>query len=122
MPLVRIEMIKGRSPEYKKAVLECIHESLVRSLGIADWDRFQRIVEIEREDFETPPEKTDHFMIIEITMFPGRTKEMKRQLIEDMASSISGRLQIQPTDIFIVIHEPPDENWGLGGRQRGADS
>lgn len=61
MPLVSVELIKGKTSEYKKTILNCIHESLVESIGIEDWDRFQRIVEIPKEDFETAPGKTDDF-------------------------------------------------------------
>ena len=49
MPLVKVNMIKGKSSEYKKAVLDCIHDGLIESIGIEDWDRFQRIVEIPRD-------------------------------------------------------------------------
>ena len=118
MPLVRVEIIKGKSAEYKKNMLDCIHEGLMESIGIADWDRFQRIIEIDRADFETAPEKTDQFMIIEITMFQGRDKEQKKAVIECITSRLVSRLGIDPTDVFIVIQDPPDENWGLGGKQR----
>ncbi len=118
MPLVRVEIIKGKSAEYKKNILDCIHESLVESIGIADWDRFQRIIEIDRADFEIAPEKTDQFMIIEITMFQGRSKEQKKELIETVTRKLYERLGIVPTDVFIVINEPTNENWGLGGKQR----
>ena len=90
----------------------------MESIGIADWDRFQRIIEIDGADFETSPEKTEQFMIIEITMFQGRTKEQKKALIETVTRKLGERLGILPTDIFIVIQEPPNENWGMGGRQR----
>ena len=119
MPLVRVEMRKGRSPEYKKTLLNCIHESLIKALGIEDWDRFQRIVEIEPDDFETAPGKGEGFMIIEITLFPGRTKEQKKSLIEALTSSLDENLHIEATDVFIVIHEPPLENWGMAGVQKG---
>ena len=119
MPLVRVDMIKGKDKEYKKTLLECIHEGLVESIGIEDWDRFQRIVEIDREGFETAPGKTDNFMIIEITMFPGRTKEQKKALIERVTAKLVERLSIAATDVFIVINEPADENWGMAGKQRG---
>ena len=118
MPLVRVEMIKGKSPEYRQELLSCIHDGLREAIGIEDWDRFQRIVEIEKQDFETSPEKTDDFMIIEITMFPGRTKEQKKAVIEHVTGNIAARLSVRPEDVFIIIHEPADENWGLGGRQR----
>ena len=118
MPLVRVDMIKGKDKEYKKTLLDCIHEGLGESIGIEDWDRFQRIVEIDREDFETAPGKTDNFMIIEITMFPGRTKE-KKALIERVTAKLVERLSIAAADVFIVINEPADENWGMAGKQRG---
>ena len=119
MPLVRVEITEGKSKEYKKTVLDCIHDSLIKILNIEDWDRFQRIHEIKKDDFEKPEEKTDDFMIIEITMFEGRTKSQKKALIEGLTEDLNKRLNILPTDVFIIINEPPDENWGLGGRQRG---
>ena len=118
MPLVRIEMMKGQSREYKKTLLDCVHEGLMEAIGIEDWDRFQRITEISPEDFETAPGKTDKFMIIEITMFPGRSREQKKALIETITQKLGDRLSIAPMDVFIVINEPPNENWGLGGKQK----
>ena len=50
MPIVKVEMLKGKSPEYKKTVLDCIHEGLVESIGIEDWDRFQRIQNCSRKE------------------------------------------------------------------------
>ncbi len=118
MPLVRVDMIKGKSPEYKKTLLDCVHSGLMESIGIEDWDRFQRIVEIPQEDFEIPSGKTENFMIIEITMFPGRTKEQKKAVIETITGNIVSKLSIPPTDVFIVINEPANENWGMAGNQR----
>ena len=119
MPLVRVDMIKGKTPDYKKKVLNCIHEGLIDSIDIEGWDRFQRIVEIPREDFETAPGKTDNFMIIELTLFPGRTKKQKGAAIKAITSRLEKSLGIAPTDVFIVINEPPFENWGMGGVQKG---
>lgn len=119
MPLVRIEIIKGKTNEYKRAVLDEVHAGLVRALHIEDWDRFQRLIEIEDSIFERSEDKTDCFMIIEITMFKGRTKEQKADIYKEITEGLRRRLGIAPTDVFIVINEPPDENWGLAGSQRG---
>lgn len=118
MPIVRVDIIKGKNSEYKKALLDCIHEELIETIGIDDWDRFQRIIEIDKEDFEIPSGKTDNFTIIEITMFQGRSKEQKRALIEGITTKLGKRLDLIPTDVFIIINEPPNENWGLGGKQK----
>ena len=118
MPLVKINMIKGKDAEYKRKVFDSVHKGLIMSLDIEDWDRFQRIIEISKEDFETAPGKTNDFMIIELTLFPGRTKEQKKNAIESITSELVNNLGIAATDVFIVINEPPIENWGMGGVQK----
>lgn len=118
MPLVRIEIIKGKTSEYKKTVLDAVHTALVNSIQIEEWDRFQRLVEIEDEFFERSESKTDQFTMIELTMFPGRTKEQKARIYGEITKELEVRLGIQPSDVFIVIQEPPNENWGLAGKQR----
>lgn len=117
MPLVRIEILKGKDKSYKKKLLDCVHSSLVTALGIDDSDRFQRLFELENDCFERCG-KTDNFTMIEITMFPGRTAQQKAAVIEEIAKSLGSSLSIRPEDIFIVMNEPPDENWGFAGKQR----
>ena len=118
MPLVKIEIIKGKSLEYKKTVLDAVHVALENAIQIENWDRFQRLYEIEDDLFERSESKTDKFTMIEITMFPGRTKEQKSKLYKEIVKELNQRLGIEPTDIFIVINEPVNENWGLAGIQR----
>ena len=119
MPLVKINLLKGKSPEYKKTVFDCVHQGLIESLEISDWDRFQRILEFDRDNFEAPAEKSDNFMIIELTLFPGRTKEQKKAAIEIITAKLVASLSIAPEDVFIIISEPPFENWGMAGKQKG---
>ena len=118
MPLIRIEILKGKDASYKKTLLDAVHDTLAAAIGIPDWDRFQRLYELEPECFERAPEKTDHFTMIEITMFPGRTKAQKARIFEEITKELYTRLGINNGDVFIVIQEPPNENWGLAGKQR----
>lgn len=118
MPLVRIEIIKGKTADYKKTLLSAVHTALKKSLGIPDWDRYQRLIEIEDEYFERSDSKTDAFTMIELTMFPGRTKETKAGVFREITEELQKQLGIRPEDVFIVINDPPSENWGLAGKQR----
>lgn len=119
MPIVKINMLKGKSPLYKNTLLDCVHQGLVESLHIEDWDRFQRIIEFNREDFEMPDFKSDSFMIIELSLFPGRTKEEKKNAIETITRKLTSSLGVNESDIFIIMNEPPLENWGMAGKQKG---
>ncbi len=102
----------------KKTVFDCVHEGLIEAFGIQVWDRFQRITEYDKSNWEIPEEKSENFMIIELTIFPGRTKEQKKAAIKIITDKLSQRLDISPTDIFIVMNEPPLDNWGMGGKQK----
>lgn len=119
MPLVKVEMLTGKTPEYKKTVFDCIHEGLIEAFEIQDWDRFQRITEYDKLNWEIPEGKTENFMIIELTIFPGRTNNQKKSAIKTITSKLTEKLKIAPTDVFIVMNEPPLENWGMGGNWLG---
>ncbi|MCR4787956.1 MAG: tautomerase family protein, partial [Lachnospiraceae bacterium] len=118
MPLIEVNILKGKKPEYKKTLMECIHKGLVGSISIEDWDDFQRINEYDEENFQKPSFKSDDFTIIELTIFPGRSKEQKRKMIEMITENLNKSLSIDPQDVFITIIEPPLENWGMGGKQK----
>ena len=70
------------------------------------------------DDFEKPDFKSDDFMIIELKLFPGRTAEQKKDLIEKITDNLNQSLKIALSDVFIVIEEPSLENWGMGGKQK----
>ncbi len=115
MPLVRIDMYKGRSDEKKKAILDAIHQSLVEAFKIPDDDRNQRIYEFEDSNFERRENKSKEFTIVEITAFKGRTKDTKKLLYRKIVEYLGSKAGILPTDILIYINEPELENWGVAG-------
>jgi phenylpyruvate tautomerase PptA (4-oxalocrotonate tautomerase family) len=47
MPLVRVTMIKGKSPEYIKKMSDSIYQALVEAYGMSENDLFQVIEEPE---------------------------------------------------------------------------
>jgi phenylpyruvate tautomerase PptA (4-oxalocrotonate tautomerase family) len=114
MPVVEIHIRIGRSAEEKKAQLNAVHGSLVEALKIPENDRIQRIREYAAEDFEIPQGKTENFTLIKITMFPGRSVDAKRNLYQVLIKHLR-QLGIDPMDVFIILHVPPMENWGIRG-------
>ena len=114
-PLVKIEIRKGFSAEYKKAILDGVHQALVDALGIPDSDRFQRIYELDMEDFECPTDRTDAVTMIQITMFPGRSFNAKKKLYQAIVKNLGENPGIDGYDILIILLEPPMDNWGIRG-------
>jgi phenylpyruvate tautomerase PptA (4-oxalocrotonate tautomerase family) len=114
MPLVTITIVEGKTREFKTLILEAVHDSLVAAFKIPDHDRNQRIIEVSPENFECPVGKAENFVIIEMTVFPGRSLQAKRSLYQEIVSRLQ-RLEIRGDDILIVLNELPLENWGIQG-------
>jgi phenylpyruvate tautomerase PptA (4-oxalocrotonate tautomerase family) len=116
MPLVRIEILKGRPAPQKRRLLEAVHAALVEAFGIPGDDRTQRLIEHDPENFEIEPGRSKNYTLVEITAFPGRSRAAKRSLYQAIIRNL-GEVGVPPNDILIVLHEPPMENWGIrGGR------
>ena len=114
MPLVKVSLLKGRSIEEKKAILDAIHAALIEAFKIPENDRNQRIFEFEPVNFDIPEEKTSKYTLIEIVAFPGRSLDAKRKLYQAVVQNLN-KLGIQSMDILIVLKEPPLDNWGVRG-------
>ncbi len=115
MPLVKITIRKGKSTEYKKALLDSVHEALVQAFKIPEHDRFQMLYELEKDCFEVPSNTTDNITVIEVAAFKGRSNEAKKQLYKAIVDNLADNPGIKGDDIMIVLQEPPLENWGIRG-------
>lgn len=113
MPLVKISLRKGRSPDYKRAILDGVHSALVETFRIPDHDRHQLLNEQDTEDFEISPKNSERFVVIEIIAFPGRSSEAKKKLYAAIVRNLGDSPGIFGNDVLIIIHEPPLENWGI---------
>ena len=86
--------------------------SLQQALQLPDDDRNIRIMEYEPYLFTM---KKPYKLIIEISMFSGRTVVTKKLLYQLIVTNLSESLGIAKNEIFILINEQPKENWGVRG-------
>jgi len=114
MPLAKIEVRKSRPATKIAALIEAVYQAQREALRVPEGDRQIRYVEHKPEHFAVPPGKTENYTFVEITLFPGRTLDAKRKLYQSIVRRF-GEVGIAPSDIFIVLNEPPLENWGIRG-------
>lgn len=103
-----LNSIKGR-------LSEVIHSCVVDALELPVGKRFHRFFPLEREDFYFPEDRTENYIIIELSMFEGRSIEAKKKLLRLIFERIEKELNILPNDIEITIFETPKHNWGIRG-------
>lgn len=98
----------------QKQFSDILHSCLMDSLKLPEDKRFHRFIYMERDDFIYPDDRSERYTIIEISMFEGRSEEVKKKLI----SLIFERTQaigFEVNDIEITIFETPKSNWGIRG-------
>ncbi len=114
MPVAKIEVRRSWPPEKQQRLIEALHAAMLDALKIPESDRQIRFVEHRPEHFAVPPGATDNYTLVELSMFPGRSLEAKRNLYQGIVKRF-GEIGIEPKDIFIVLNEVPRENWGIRG-------
>lgn len=119
MPLVRISLRAGKSPEYRRSIADAIHRSWVEIVGIPEKDRFQLITEHAVADLIYDPSyldisRSDDIVIVQISLSAGRSLEVKKNLYERMAELVSKSSGLRKEDLFVTLVEVAKENWSFG--------
>jgi len=118
MPLVRVSLVKGKTPEYRRKVGDAIHRALVETIDVPPLDRFQLLTEHEPGDLVYDPgylgiARTNDIVIVQITLSGGRTLEKKRALFRRIADNLAA-LGLRREDAWVNLVEVAKENWSFG--------
>lgn len=77
--------------------------------------KFHRFVTLSEENFIYPSDRSERYIIIEISIFEGRSVAAKKALIRELFVQLESVADIAAHDIEITITETPKENWGIRG-------
>lgn len=119
MPLARIDLPRGKSAEYKRAVADVVYESVVGILKAPAGDRFQIITEHGPDTLLIDPhyfgmERTADALIIQVTISGGRPTEMRQAFFKTVADGLHARIGIRTEDVMINLVETQRDNWSFG--------
>lgn len=112
MPTVKIELLAGKSKKSLFNIRDLVMDAVAESLQLPENDRNIRIIEYETGMFQMKP---PYEMLIEISMFAGRTKETKKKLYQTIVHALDSNKLIEKEKILITLNEQALENWGGQG-------
>jgi phenylpyruvate tautomerase PptA (4-oxalocrotonate tautomerase family) len=129
MPLVTVNLLKGRSADDKDSIATSIQAALVSTLGVPEEDRYQLFNEYDGENFRHTSgylglTYTDQLLIIEITFLEGRDDEVKKSLLAEINRNLVAAGVVGADDLFVLITEIGRANasFGKGLAQRAPTS
>jgi len=119
MPLTRVSMLKGKSPEYRRAILDSLYQAMREIFEIPEDDCFMVIEELEPENFLYGKTylgiaRDDDLVIIQIVVNNTRGPDKKKALYARIAELLGTSPGIRPENVLVNLVDVPKENWSFG--------
>jgi len=119
MPLVRIDLRRGKPREYRQALADGVYEAMREAIGIPENDRFILVSEHDADNLSYDRhylgiERDDDFVSVQITLRRGRSVEAKQALYRNITERLSRSPGVLPADVLITLVENGPEDWSFG--------
>lgn len=112
MPLVSISILKGKSPEYIKAVADGINSAVIETMGFPLDDRYQIIHQLDAECLQLQEREGDRVMM-HLVMRAGRSNKSKQAFYKKVVETLAENPGIPPANVLITITENHDIDWSF---------
>ena len=120
MPLTRISLAKGKSPDYLRALSDGLHQALVDAFDVPPDDRFQVIHQHEpgelvfdRHYLGGP--RSEDFVLFQITAGRPRSAETKQRFYRRLVERLAEAPGVRPEDVMVVISTTQLDEWSFAG-------
>lgn len=118
MPLIRFDLIEGRTDEQLKTLLDTAHDTMVEAFQVPQRDRYQIVTQHPAnqmiiQDTGLGFERSKDVVVISVTSRP-RTEEQKQNFYKLLVEKLGETCGIEPNDIMISIVSNSDADWSFG--------
>lgn len=112
MPLVTISILKGKGPEYIKAIADGVNSAVIETMGFPDDDRYQIIHQLDPECLQLQNREEDRVMM-HLVMRAGRSNKSKQAFYHKVVENLAHKPGIPPANVLITITENHDIDWSF---------
>jgi hypothetical protein len=118
MPLLRFDLIEGRSDAELKTLLDAAHGAMLEAFGVPVRDRYQIVHEHKAsrmivEDTGLGIPRTDKIVMLQITTRP-RGPEAKQKFYTLLCAALERQCGIAPSDVMVSCVDNTDADWSFG--------
>jgi hypothetical protein len=118
MPLLRFDLIEGRSPDELQALLDAAHRAMLAAFKVPARDRYQIVHEhkpatmiVEDTGLNIP--RTEKVVFLQVTSRP-RGREAKETFYRLLTEELHKSCAIAPSDVVVSFIENTAEDWSFG--------
>lgn len=119
MPFVHTYLPESTPVDVREAVVQAIHQALIEGIGMPADELFNMVTGYAPAQFAFSRSfngvaRSDGVVVVEITLRRGRSDAMKRALYAAIARNLQTMAQIEPSNVFIFMHENDYSDWSVG--------
>src|SRR6201996_372593 len=102
MPLARIDLVEGKSAEYRRTIADVVYDQMSKHLGVPE-DRFQVITEHKIENFFYDPDylgihRSENTVFIQLDFLDVASPEQKANFYKAVVDELHEKLLMRPED------------------------
>ena len=118
MPLLRFDLIEGRTDDEMQALLDAAHRAMLEAFKVPERDRYQIVHEhapsrMIVEDTGLGIPRTKNVVFLQVTSRP-RKKKQKEAFYRLLCEELERSCGIAPSRVVVSIVENSDEDWSFG--------
>jgi phenylpyruvate tautomerase PptA (4-oxalocrotonate tautomerase family) len=118
MPLVKFDILEGRSEAQISSMLDAAHRAVVDSFQVPEGDRYQVVYEHRAshlivEDTGLGITRTKNMVVLTVISRP-RSQEAKQMFYDELTRLLHERCDIQPSDVVVSFVINSDADWSFG--------
>ena len=119
MPLVRIDLKRGKSAAHRKALVNGVYGALRETFNVPEEDRFVAVTGHDGDDLAFSRtffgiERSDDFVMIQLTVGNTRSRGQKKALFARIVALLADNPGLRPQDVMINLVEVKTEDWSFG--------
>ena len=119
MPLVRIDLPRGKPAGYTAAVGDAVAQALHAALGVPQAERFQVVTEHGPGTLSIDPaylgvDRSADAMIVQVFLNAGRNAAVKRGFYAALADGLHRAVGLRREDLIVSLVEVQREDWSFG--------
>ena len=118
MPLLRFDLIEGRTDAELQTLLDAAHRAMLAAFKVPERDRYQIVNEhkpsrmiVEDTGLDIP--RTKDVVVVTVTTRP-RGKKPKQKFYKLLVEELQKSCGIAPADVMVSLVENTDEDWSFG--------
>ncbi len=119
MPLAQISLLRGKPPEYIRAIADAVYQALIESYNAPVGDRFQTIRQLDPGELIYDPDylgihRTDDVVFIHVTAGKWRDTETKKKFYKHLTDLLVAKPGLRSEDVLIVMSPNDRDDWSFG--------